>query len=541
VAQPYKCYYYTNKWDYPVPYQITIDCQPGDDLVAIAADLKQHFLDKYTISEEEAQIVITEVDITKAEYYDYDSEKDDSLMGFWLGNLKIHPKMISVDQDINVIASYGSKVEDNMRSDFEYRHALPDAVFDCKKNLFKKDATLPICNGLVCYPRVINDRLYASQGQRLSYNKADRNRGWVLVDFSTVGGASFVHLSKFDGPLTALTIPTNENGVPIIDTSKQSALLVVRGRLFLPNEFEIVNNKYLLFDRTRYTAVHELDRAVCRGDFRWNSKIIDQRKYGVNVVEDTNKSSITFFKKTEDTSFQEGKQYYIEFNGEFVEIDASLYIGSPIGQDKVYPFGKDADNIYKSRVHDHDNNLVFNEFYERTNVVITTPETEVVSVGHEAERKIDVVVETHETDIDLKNDDNSFLIIINRPGLEVIHHRCFEGPWPITKMKWGTDAKTGTMKVDFDKQVRGLLFDEQSKSVIDYTRETQTLTFYADKFRKWGIANVSANWSSLLAICDESAHNSIVSRGFVLDRCRIDKYDHVVWPKLSVLDFIFRD
>ena len=363
----------------------------------------------------------------------------------------------------------------------------------------------------------------------------------MLVDFNPVGGATFVHLSKFDGPLTAMEIPTNEEGIPIIDTSKQSALLVVRGRLFTPGEFEIINNKYLLFDRTRYTAIHELDRAVCRGDFRWNSKIIEPRKYTVNTTTNTKKSTISFFKKTEDTTFQDNKQYFVEFNGDFVAVDVTPYLGSQIAQDKAYVFGKDTDNVYKSRVHGEDGDLLFNEFYERSSVVITTPETEVVVEGHVPERKTDVVVEVHESDLDLKNDDNSFLVIINRPGLEIIRHRCFEGPWPITKMKWGTDAKTGTMKVDFDKQVRGLLFDEQSKSVIDYTRETQTLTFYADKFRKWGIANVSANWSSLLAICDESSHNSIVSRGFVLDRCRIDKYDHVVWPKLSVLDFIFRD
>jgi len=541
VAQPYKCYYYTNKWDYPIPYQITIDCKPGADLTAIAVGLKQHFLDKYTISEEEAEITITEVDITQAEYYDCDSEKEDSLMGFWLGQLKIHPKMISVDQNVNVIASYGSRNEINMDGDFEYRHSLPDAVFDCKKSLFKKDTTLPICNGLVCYPRVIDNKLYASQGQRLSYNKADRNRRWVLVDFNPVGGATFVHLSKFDGPLSAMEIPTNEEGIPIIDTSKQSALLVIRGRLFTPDEFEIINNRYLLFDRTRYTAIHELDRAVCRGDFRWNSKIIEPRKYTVDTTTNTKKSTISFFKKTEDTTFQDNKQYFVEFNGDFVAVDVTPYLGSQIAQDKAYVFGKDTDNVYKSRVHGEDGDLLFNEFYERSSVVITTPETEVVVEGHVPERKTDVVVEAHESDLDLKNDDNSFLVIINRPGLEIIRHRCFEGPWPITKMKWGTDAKTGTMKVDFDKQVRGLLFDEQSKSVIDYTRETQTLTFYADKFRKWGIANVSANWSSLLAICDESSHNSIVSRGFVLDRCRIDKYDHVVWPKLSVLDFIFRD
>lgn len=541
VAQPYKCYYYTNKWDYPTETYVTLDVKPGDNLVELAAELKQHFLDKYTISEEEATIVITEVDTTQAEYYDADTEKEDSLMGYWLSKLSVYPKMISVDQNTNVIASYGSRYEVNMEGDFEYRHALPDATFDFKKNIVKKDTTLPICNGLVCFPRVIENKIYASQGQRLSYNKADRNRRWVLVDFDPVGGASFVHLSKFAGPLTAMTIPTNEDGIPIIDTTRQSALLVIRGRLFLPTEFEIINNKYLVFDRTRYTAVHELDRAVCRGDFRWNSKIIEPRNYSVDATTNTRTSTVRFFKKTEDESFKLHGHYYVEFQGEFIRINSAPLVGLPIGKDHLYPLGMDKDNVYRSLVHGDSGELLFNAFYEQVETVITTPETEVVSAGHPAERKVDIVVEAHEQDIDLKNDDNSFLIIINRPGLEIIHHRCFEGPWSTTKMRWGTDAKTGTMKVDFDKQVRGLLFDEQSKSVIDYTRETQTLTFYADKFRKWGIANVSANWSSLLAICDESSHNSIVSRGFVLDRCRIDKYDHVVWPKLSVLDFVFRD
>jgi hypothetical protein len=108
-------------------------------------------------------------------------------------------------------------------------------------------------------------------------------------------------------------------------------------------------------------------------------------------------------------------------------------------------------------------------------------------------------------------------------------------------MNNGHDAPTGTMRVSFDRQVRGLLFDESTRSVVDYTRETQSLTFYADKFRRWGIANVSSNWSSLMAVTDETADNSMSTKGYIVDVCDNDKYNHIVWPHLTILDFVFKD
>lgn len=531
IVQPLKQYYYHNKFDYKNDTIVNLPCKVGDNIEEIKERLKQHFLDKYTISEEEAEIIVLVADIIQADYFDADTEKDASLMGYWLGKLTTSPKMISVDQNPYVIATYGNHDDEDtrMEGDFEYRHALPDAVFDFKKSIVKRDNTLPICNGLVCYPIIKDEKIYAVGGQRLSYNERDRNRRWILVDFSPVGGAQFIPLSRLQGPLTEMIIPENDEGTPMIDTSTQSVLLVIRGRLFFQNEFEIVNNKYLLFDRNQYTAVHELDRMVCRGDFRWNSHVLEPRKFSRTSSEHRSVEPIHFYRKTSDTVFVEGKKYFVELLGEFVEVDMSNHIGDVIANDVLYTCGiYDHDRIHKNRVHEADDQLFFNEFYEYVEDVISHYDT-------------NIVVESHEREVDLKNDINSFLIVINNPSLRIIHHKCFEGPWPFTKMPWGTDAKTGTMKVDFDRQVRGILFDEQTKSAIDYTRETQSLTFYADKFRRWGIANVSANWSSLLAVTDESAHNSIVSRGFVLDGTHTDKYDHVIWPKLSVLDFVFRD
>ena len=236
------------------------------------------------------------------------------------------------------------------------------------------------------------------------------------------------------------------------------------------------------------------------------------------------RQQIDFFKKTTDETFQEGKQYYVLFNEQYVAVDV------PVGESTtdartVGIF--DTDMLHKSLVHASDTQILFKDFYEDC--------TEHVPVF---ERGWDI--EIKEPILNLKNDDNSFLIIINNPGLQIVKHKCFEGPKPFTKMKWGSDSHAGLMRVDFDRQARGLLFDCVTRSIIDYTRETQTLTFYADKCRKWGIANCYINWPTPIAVMDESSHNLMSARGFTLDDANTFKYDHVVWPNLSILDFIFR-
>ena len=420
TAQQFKSYYFIDKYDLNPRHFIDLRVKVGDNLEEKKVALEAKYREKHPDwdkdhPDDKMDLSIYEIDIAQAQQVPTSTEHDQYLMGYWLGHYETYPKMISVDDNPNVIATYGHWKEPFMEGDFEYRHALPDAVFDFKKALVNRRTTLPICNGLCCYPRIIQERIYANQGQRLSYNKQDRNRRWVLVDFSPVGGCQFYPLKDLWGNLTELILPEG------FDHTKQSCLLVVKGRLYTPDEFEIINDKRLLFDIAKYTSVHELDMMLCRGDFKWNTSIV------IN--------------------------------------------------DYAY---------------------------------------------------------------DLKHDDNSFLILINKPNLQVVRHRCFNGSWPITKMPWGSDSHAGTVTCDFDQPARGLLFDESTRSVIDHTREVQTMTFYADKIRRWGISNTTLNWQSLLAICDESSDNLMSAKGFVLDNVHTDKYDHVIWPRLSILDFVFR-
>lgn len=526
VVQPYKYYCYLNKYDFSEPKYAVLNVEEGMAIAESVQRLREqivarnkHRSDNLVLTLDDVEIVPLEVDITQATIVPRDTEHVPELMDFWLGKQNAFIKFTSIDQTFNIEATYGSHTEPNMEGDFEYRHKLHDAVFKFKDAFVDRYQMLPICNGFFCYPRVIDNKVYASAGQRLSYNEKDRNRRWVMVDFTQVGGASFVHLSDLEGSMSEMILPN-------YDPNTQSALLVVRGRLYTPDEFMIVGNR-IMFDVTKYTGVYELDRMVCRGDFKWNTRVIDGNSYTKQMTSSVDKQDIEVFKLTKDTTVVKGKKYFACFGESYFAVE--LKEGDPIGKDHLYPADVfDINNVHVGLAHDSNGRILFNEFYEYVNDVSSSSVKTVVANKVNAE-------------VDLKNDDNSFVIIINKKGLDVIKHKCFEGPRPFTKMTEGFGSPVSTMKVAFDKAVRGLLFDHSTRSVIDYTRETQTLTFYADKFRKWGIANVSANWSSLLAVTDESADNSMSVKGFVVDDSYTDKYDFVVWPCLSILDFVFRD
>ena len=601
-AQYFHTYYFINKYDYPVPYFVDVEMFVGDNIEAMREVLEEQFGKKYPELKRKGEIDIKIycVDIRQAKQVDTETEHNNLLMGFWLGKVDVYPRMISVDQNPNVVATYGSHTEPKMTGDFEYRHSLPDAVFGFNKTIVNVNSTIPICNGLVCYPRVISGKIFASQGQRLSYNEKDRNRRWILLDFAPVGGCTVTQLSKFNGTLSEMILPEGT-----FDSSTQTAFLILRGRMFFPGEFEIVENKRLFFDPNKYTTIYELDRMLCRGDFTYNMANLEPKRYNVtqkiggriehvdhnegekfledvhvysDLEKETNPDVIYYYDRTHDTEFQEDKKYFIQINGEYIEINTSDLIGQPIDKQttykvKVLTFKKSTDtvfdenkqyfmlndktglfdpvehkylqykdpdkiyiqewseivddkNLYFSKKHE-DGCLVFSEFYE------------------EAEEFYPVYAKEWETKLaknrlDIKNDDNSFLIVVNRPALQIVNHRAFQRPKPITKMPWGSDSHASLDRVDFDRQARGLLFDATTKSFIDYTRETQTLTFYADKCRKWGIANVYIPRSTPIAIKDENAHNLMSARGFTLDDVRKSDYDFIDWPRLSILDFIFR-
>ena len=722
TAQSFFHYYYINKFDYPDPKLIDLDLFVGEDIEVVREALKDHFEQKYprwAEDHEGEQIVIEikHVDVRQAHHADADTEHDATLMGYWLGKIDNYPKMISVDQHPDVVGTFGSHTELNMEGDFEYRHALHDAVFKFKKRLVDPGTTLPVCNGLCCYPRVYDGKIYASEGQRLSYNEKDRNRRWVLVDFSPVGGCKFVHLSELKGTLSEFIMPED------YDPTTQSVLLVLRGRLFFPHEFEIVNRR-LLFKPNKYSVIYELDRMLCRGDYVYNTTTLEPKKKQTKQVIKSGVSSITHdpdetigdregeyyvgnrtfvnypngtqkiefckkvtdevfsvkYKPTLDNWFHPGKkyfyrdwaynktndvrpdaskqyyisngdgtyrdaivsdfteagafkrgtdyyeksrtgeyveiegwtnryisdysayyerieivphvggngdeatkfvkghvyyirknglyepldlykywdqyisdtelwdndnppeiflkkqdpriivydyvEYYVNFDGDLIVVDPSILIGQSTTEARAVGI-YDTDNVHKTFVHQADGQILFNKFYE--------DKTDYVPVFDRGWS-----IKITEPVFDIKNDDNSFLIIINNPGLQIVKHHCFEGPKPFTKMKWGSDSHAGLMRVDFDRQSRGLLFDEVTRSIIDYTRETQSMTFYVDKCRKWGIANCYIHWPTPIAVMDESSHNLMSARGFTLDDANTFKYDHIVWPNLSMLDFIFR-
>ena len=534
TARAFIAYYYNDQWNFSskVNAFISIDCSVGDNLTERIETIKAELITKFPSKQAEITklLKLYSADIRKADHVDGNTYKDASLMGYWLGKYEEYPKIYSVDQESDIIATFGNHLEPNMDGDFEYRHSLPDAVFDFKSDLVNRSTTLPICNGLLCYPRLVEGRIYASQGQRLSYNKKDRNRRWVLVDFNPVGGCKFIQLKNLKGSLSCMHLDD-------FDKTTQSVLLVVNGRLFMPrSDFFVDDNNDLQFSTYKYLPIYELDRKLCRGDLRWNTQTIEKNG-GVlmtETVENTEPETIYVYNETKDKKFLAGRTYFVERFGDYIKVDVSGLIGQTINSTTVG---------YSGHELGLDTSEWFGKFY---NLIETSVCCNFYSKYNEATGKTfwypskTVSFEATGNREDLMQADNSFVIIINKPNLQIYHHKSYQGSQPITKMKWGVDTFAPTMKMDFDQQARGLLFDETTRSVYDYTRETQTMTFYVDTLRKWGVSTVTTNWQSPISMTDESEGTIMNARGFVLNHTRSDKYDYVNWSRMSILDFVFR-
>ena len=133
-----------------------------------------------------------------------------------------------------------------------------DYQFDSNKTIFDERYTLPICNGLLCYPKLINRCLYATGGGALYADPSKRNRNAVLIDFSRVGGCTFAPMSECYGTMSDLTLPCS------FDSNTQSLIVVLDGRIVNPDDYNVVSN-HISFIRQPIYPLSIMDKQVCCG------------------------------------------------------------------------------------------------------------------------------------------------------------------------------------------------------------------------------------------------------------------------------------
>ena len=95
--------------------------------------------------------------------------------------------------------------------------------------------------------------------------------------------------------------------------------------------------------------------------------------------------------------------------------------------------------------------------------------------------------------------------------------------------------------IEFPSVARGLLFDETTKSVIDYTADNHDQTFWVPgetELRKFGCVRALIQPDKPLELC-ASNNNDMSANAFMHDRKDTRGTATVLWPRYSMLDFIF--
>lgn len=144
---------------------------------------------------------------------------------------------------------------------------------------------------------------------------------------------------------------------------------------------------------------------------------------------------------------------------------------------------------------------------------------------------------------DIRSLPNSFICVVNKPNLQVYKHTPTDNTKTEKLRPYGVSPKAIRYRNIYASSARGLMYDLVTKSVTDYTRSTQSSTFYAAETGVLQTKHVSVTYTSLsrpLVLFAKNRDNLMSARGCAFDGLKIGSTDIIVWPKYVILDFVFR-
>lgn len=332
------------------------------------------------------------------------------------------PRYISLNSDVGKVTL------------INHATSIDDLVLYQNSGWFNQTTSLYFVNGLCCFPEhTVNDKFglttRLTDGSKYLRNQSDRSRGIVVVDFDGRCKVEYVKLTSFPG-----TIDNMSTG-KLFDPNK-SYLLVIDGRIYFPEEFQLMSNNILKFNSNIYRPEMMLDRKCCSNEF---------------------------------------------------------------------------DNVIRTKTVDGD----YSGLTPACSRSLTT----------------DV--------IDLKSANNSFLIVFDRSNLRVVKHSSTS----TYNSSQFTDLETlsNISTIEFPSLARGLLFDESTRSVIDYTADIHDQTFWSPgepDLRKFGCMRALITRDKPLELY-ASDNNVMPANASMHDRKDTSDSATVLWPRYSMLDFIF--
>ncbi len=194
----------------------------------------------------------------------------------------------SVENNFGIEVGYGSHLSPGIRNNKRLKWNLPDLVFTraIPGEVVNFNNTIPVVNGVVCYPYVYEDALFAYQGAKLASKVSDLNKNILLIDYSELGDLDIIPLYKCEHICTTgldEKITVNDSIVQQEDMVKFQGtieeyvhssikiefylpegtevgypMVCIGGRMFEPSMYHIK----LYNDNNRYKVEIELDRKL---------------------------------------------------------------------------------------------------------------------------------------------------------------------------------------------------------------------------------------------------------------------------------------
>jgi len=191
----------------------------------------------------------------------------------------VRPLICSCEHHHSIECGYGSLTNPSYRGIERIKWLCPEVIFSPVqgKTLPVTFANcMPIVNGMAHRPVVSGGELYAVDSTKHLPSATLGALGLLLVDFTPLGGASFIPFSACDcGEDAYLTLPTG------VSMAGKTALVVANHRLVLPNEvtdaYRVADDRTLWLNLRRLFTQEAMVAQLCTAKkYRSNTGIVNR-------------------------------------------------------------------------------------------------------------------------------------------------------------------------------------------------------------------------------------------------------------------------
>jgi len=198
------------------------------------------------------------------------------------------PEIISVENSQSITCGYSITSNPTVKNNPNLKYMLTDIFFSQTADEISFENTIPIINGVVGYPMVFDNELWAKDTTRYLTTTANRNLNLLLVDFSNVGGMTTIRFSDCKNTVTKNRI----SAVMPKDIGDATPIVVIAGRMFFSKDYNMPNTSTIEVDLDNIGLEKILmSNDIILSDFEYNSNIVSSKtieEYGKSISDPVN-------------------------------------------------------------------------------------------------------------------------------------------------------------------------------------------------------------------------------------------------------------